>query len=283
MAGILITGCSSGFGLATALRFAEAGDQVFATVLAAREADTLDRARIEQGLPIVVLELDVTDPRSGKRTVDEILERSGRIDVLVNNAGRVVIAPVEETGDNETRVIFETNFFGALHMMQAVLPAMRMQESGTIVNVSSVSAALPAPFYGIYAATKQALEAVSEALWVELAPFGIRVVIVEPGNYRTKILEHAVPAEQFNESSPYWSEYRGLTQGAREFYGQMAEAERVGDPAEVADAIFDAVRSDDPPLRMTAGTDAELMRQVDREEFASMLRNWVRVDVNEKR
>jgi NAD(P)-dependent dehydrogenase (short-subunit alcohol dehydrogenase family) len=281
MAEIVITGCSSGLGLATALRFAEAGDRVFATVLDASEADALDRARTEQGLPIVVLELDVTDPRSRTRTLSEILERSGRIDALVNNAGRVVIAPVEETGDDETRTIFETNFFGALAMTRAVLPTMRAQASGTIVNVSSVSAVLPAPFYGIYAATKQALEAVSEALWVELAEFGIRVVIVEPGNYRTQILDHAVPAGEFNEASPYWSPYQGLTNGAREFYRQMPEADRVGNPREVADAVLDAVRSDHPLLRRTVGVDAELMRRVDREDFGSMLRDWVRANVDE--
>jgi NAD(P)-dependent dehydrogenase (short-subunit alcohol dehydrogenase family) len=214
--------------------------------------------------------------------VDAVLEAAGRIDVLVNNAGRVLIAPVEETGDNETRAVFETNFFGALNMIRRVLPTMRQQGSGTIVNVSSVSAVMPAPFYGMYAATKHALEAVSEALWVEVAPFGIRVVIVEPGNYRTRILEHALPADRFNEASPYWSSYRGVMEAARDLYRQFPQAARVGDPNEVAEAILDAVRADDSALRRAVGADAEMMQQLDRETFGSMLRDWVRVPSDEQ-
>ena len=111
-----------------------------------------------------------------------------------------------------------------------------------IVNVSSMSARLPAPFYGLYAATKQALEAVSEALRVELAPFGIHVVVVEPGNFRTSILDHALHAPAFTEESPYWSFHGRMMNGAREFYDQFPDAARVGDPREVADAIEHAIR-----------------------------------------
>ena len=173
------------------------------------------------------------------------------------------------------RAVFDSNFFGALRMIRGVLPAMRRRGSGTIVNISSMSARLPAPFYGLYAATKQALEAVSEALRVELAPFGIHVVVVEPGNFRTSILDHALHAPGFTEDSPYWDFHGRMMNGAREFYDQFPDAARVGDPREVADAIEQALREAEPPFRLPIGADAEVMRQVEPEDFSALVRGWL--------
>jgi NAD(P)-dependent dehydrogenase (short-subunit alcohol dehydrogenase family) len=182
---------------------------------------------------------------------------------------------VEAIDDAVARAVFETNFFGALRMIRAVLPDMRRRGSGMIVNISSMSARLPAPFYGIYAATKQALEAVSEALRVELAPFGVQVMVVEPGNFRTSILEHARHVNGFTEQSPYWSFHDRMMNGARQFYDQFPEVARVGDPREVADAIERAVRAPDPPFRLPVGADAAVMEQMVPEDFSALLRGWL--------
>jgi NAD(P)-dependent dehydrogenase (short-subunit alcohol dehydrogenase family) len=272
---ILVTGCNSGIGLAAAVRLAEGGAHVFATVHHAAGADELELARDDRGLPITVLPLDVTDEESVARVLGTVADMTDGLDVLVNNAGKVVIAPVEEVDDAVARAVFDTNFFGALRMIRAVLPAMRRRGSGMIVNVSSMSARLPAPFYGLYAATKQALEAVSEALRVELAPFGIRVLVVEPGNYRTRILDHALHAPGFTEDSPYWAFHDRMMNGAHEFYDQFPDAARVGDPREVGEAIDRAIGAADPPFRLPVGTDAEAMQQFEAEGFSALVRRWL--------
>lgn len=270
-----MTGCNSGIGLATAVRFAEGGASVFATVHSANGTDALERARAERDLPITIVELDVTDDKSVGRALAAVGAASDGVDVLVNNAGRVVIAPVEDTDDEVARAVFDVNFFGALRMMRGVLPAMRRRRSGTIVNVSSMSAQVPAPFYGLYAATKKALEAVSDALRIELSTFGIRVLVVEPGNFRTSILDHALHAPAFTEESPYWKLHGGLMSGARDFYDQFPDVARVGDPREVADAIYQAVEAEEPPFRLPVGADAEVIRQLDPEEFGAMMRTFL--------
>jgi NAD(P)-dependent dehydrogenase (short-subunit alcohol dehydrogenase family) len=276
----LVTGCNSGIGLATAVRLAEGGAHVFATVHHSAGAESLERARDDGGLPITVLQLDVTDEESIARALASVATTTDCLDVLVNNAGRVVIAPVEEIDDDIARAVFDSNFFGALRLIRAVLPPMRRQGSGMIVNVSSMSARLPAPFYGLYAATKQALEAVSEALRVELAPFGIHVLVVEPGNFRTSILDHALHAPSFTEKSPYWSFHDRMMNGARQFYDQFPDAARVGDPREVADAIDDVIHLADPPFRLPVGSDAAAMQQIAPEDFSALVRGWLEVAVD---
>ncbi len=247
---------------------------MFATVHNSGDREGIDRAVADRALPLTVLALDVTDEESVARVLAAVAEAVGGVDVLVNNAGRAVIAPVEETDDAVCRAVFDTNFFGALRMIRGVLPAMRTRGSGTIVNVSSMSARMPAPFYALYAATKRALEAVSDALRVELAPFGIHVLVVQPGNFRTSILDHAFKASGFTEQSPYFK-FRGrLLSGGRELYDRFPDASRVGDPREVADAIHDALEAAEPPLRLPVGADAELMGSMDPDDFGAMVRGW---------
>ena len=165
MATILITGCSSGFGKLAALQFARKGDTVYASMRNTSKGKELEEARDSEKLKIELLQLDVTDEASVNTAVAKVIAEAGQIDVLVNNAGIGAHGPIEETDDDEAKEIFETNFFGALRTIRTVLPHMREKKAGTIVNVSSLAGRVGPPFDGIYAASKFALEAASEALY----------------------------------------------------------------------------------------------------------------------
>jgi NAD(P)-dependent dehydrogenase (short-subunit alcohol dehydrogenase family) len=169
----LVTGVSSGIGLATATRLLEEGFHTFGTI---RETSRV--SQVPSSLELI--RLDVRDEESVHAGVQAVLDRAGRLDALINSAGSVVFGSLEETSIDEAKELFETNFFGVLRLCQAVLPIMRRQNSGRIVNISSVLGFLPAPYMGIYAATKHAVEGYSESLDHEVRQFGIRVSVVEP-------------------------------------------------------------------------------------------------------
>jgi NAD(P)-dependent dehydrogenase (short-subunit alcohol dehydrogenase family) len=176
---VVVTGVSSGIGRAAAMRFASQGCRVFGTVRNPAKA---------QAIPgVALIELDVRDEVSIRRGVQSIIAQVSRIDVLVNSAGVTLLGAVEETSMDEARALFDTNFFGLLRMIHAVLPHMRQQRSGRIVNVSSVLGFLPAPYMGLYAASKHAVEGLSETLDHEVRPFGIRVALVEPSFTKTRL------------------------------------------------------------------------------------------------
>ncbi|HEX5361846.1 MAG TPA: oxidoreductase [Fluviicoccus sp.] len=176
---VIVTGVSSGIGKVTAEKFVERGCVVFGTVRNVGKAEHI------RGVELV--EMDVGNEESVKRAVQSVIARAGRIDVLVNNAGVSLLGSVEESTIKEAEDLFDTNFFGVLRTMQAVLPQMRTQGSGRIVNVSSVLGLLPAPYMGIYAASKHAVEGISETLDHEVRRFGIRVTLVEPAYTRTNL------------------------------------------------------------------------------------------------
>ena len=180
MGNILITGCSSGFGLLSAAHFARKGDRVFATLRDLARGLELERIRQAEDLAIEILQLDVLDSSSVEAAVKRA-EADGPIDALINNAGIEVRGSIEDISEQEARLQFDTNVHGALRMIRAVLPGMRQRGSGTIVNISSIGGLVGRPFGGLYAATKHALEAISEALYFEVQPFGVRVAVVEPG------------------------------------------------------------------------------------------------------
>ena len=263
MARVLVTGCSSGFGRATAVELTKRGHEVVAT---ARRPDTLADLDVAGRLA-----LDVNDDAS----VAAAVARAGTIDALVNNAGCSVSGPVESVPIDEVRRIFETNVFGALRMIQAVVPGMRARGSGVVVNISSVSGKVAQPLAGFYAATKHALEALSEALYFEIGHFGVRVVVIEPGYFRTSLganrREHGV-------DGPPYDELRDLA---------MALADKVGranapGPEVVAAAIADAVEKPDTPLRVPVGTDAEMVlatrAQLDDAAFEAAMRSMLDAD-----
>jgi NAD(P)-dependent dehydrogenase (short-subunit alcohol dehydrogenase family) len=247
----LITGASSGIGRATALHLAVRGFRVHATMRTPQAAgpSLVEQARSE-ALPITVSQLDVTDPASVARAVSAVLADSGHIDVLINNAGIGDLGPVEMVSEDDTRRMFETNVFGPLRMLRAVLPGMRARHHGTIVNVSSVAGRIVGGGNGMYAATKHALEAASEALALEVCQFGIRVAIIEPGFFATPIIDKATSALSGDVASPYAHVERrmgGIYQGAKPLSG---------DPQMVAEAIEQAITSDVPRLRTLVGLDA---------------------------
>lgn len=188
MSTILITGCSTGIGFSTATVVARSGHTVYATMRNPQRSPELGQLAESEGLPITILPMDVDSDESVKETIAQVLAQAGHIDVLVNNAGIAPIGSVEEMSIATFRTVMETNYFGTLRCLQAVVPGMRERQSGCIINVSSVAGKLYSPFQGAYSATKAAVEAISESLAAELQPFGIRVVLVEPGVMDTPIL-----------------------------------------------------------------------------------------------
>ena len=272
MATVLITGCSSGFGKLAALHFARKGDTVFASMRNTAKAGELEQAKQAESLPIEIVQLDVTDDASVEGAVRQVIDAAGGIDVLVNNAGLGHHGPVEETDDDEVKEIFETNFFGALRVTRAVVPKMRERKSGTIVNVSSLAGRVVAPYGGIYSASKYALEAASEALYYELHPFGIRVLLIEPGGFETAIESNRRLSRRFTEGSPYLE----LEQRFEQSLTRLPGGGERGDAQDVAEAIYNAVNTDQPKLRYLVGQDAQtiggLRQQMDDEQCEQAMR-----------
>jgi len=241
----LITGASSGFGRAIAEAALDRGDRVVAT---ARDPDQLSDLATADG--VHVIPLDVTDPEQRRGAVDGAIGAFGRIDVLVNNAGRTQVGAVEETTDAELRSLFELHFFAPVALTRAVLPHMRAQGGGAIVQMSSVGGQITAPGFGAYCATKFALEGITQALHDEVASFGIRTVIVEPGAFRTGLFR----PDAAYQSQPM-AEY-AQTVGPTRDYVSGGHRSQPGDPAKAAQAILAALDADEPPLRLALGGDA---------------------------
>jgi NAD(P)-dependent dehydrogenase (short-subunit alcohol dehydrogenase family) len=274
MSNVLITGCSSGFGLLTAQTFARRGDQVFATVRDLSTVAALREIRDAEELPISILQLDVRDAASIHSAVSAALD-GGPIHVLVNNAGYAFRAAVEEIDDDELLQQFDTNVFGIVRLVRAIAPAMRAHGCGVIVNVSSIVASAALPFAGAYSASKAAVSLLSEALHYELAPFGVRVAVVEPGPYpTTRFLPNSVLGRNATQTSPY-ADVRASYQPAI----SRLVASAPSDAQEVADAIYDAVYGDRPRLRYVVGRSAqqiaEKRQSSDFEEFERFLRSML--------
>jgi len=241
---ILITGCSSGFGLLTAARLAAEGHKVFATMRNLSKKDDLVGELSLRGGEAEILRLDVTDPDSIKTVVDNIEKKQGRIDVLANNAGYGIGGFFEDLDSDEIRAVMETNFFGVQNVTRAVLPLMRKEKKGLIINISSISGFCGFPGLGAYSASKWALEGFSESLFFELAPFGINVCLIEPGTYKTKIFfENRKYAKNFfNSKSPYY-------EISQEFQKKVNDNVKINanDPEEIAILIENLVNSDKTP------------------------------------
>lgn len=241
---VLVTGASSGIGRAIAERLAHNGFRVFG---AARGSSEI--SKYPAGVETV--RLDVRDAASVRSCVETIVGRAGRIDALVNNAGYALIGSIEETSIEEAKELFETNFFGVLRMSAAVLPRMREQNYGRIVNIGSVVGFVPAPYQGIYAASKHALEGYSESLDHEVRNFGIRVSVVEPGFTRTRIFQNAPvvtqPLEIYAQLRNRVTESvdRNITSG--------------GDPGRVASVVLRALTSRSPLARYPVGREARTL------------------------
>lgn len=265
-----VTGASRGFGRQLCELVLERGDAVVAT---ARDPS---RLAAELGPPerVLTAALDITDPDAASATVAGALERFGRIDVLVNNAGRGLIGAVEEASEAEVRAVFENNVFGTLAVTRAALPSMRERRSGTILNVSSVGGMASRSGGGIYAGTKFAIEGISEALRAELAPLGIRVVIVEPGAFRTDF--HDPGSIHFN--ARVIDDYASTAGEFRALAASTNHRQR-GDPRKAAAAMITAATAADPPQRLVLGSDALARIGAKLDQVRSDLDAWREVTV----
>ncbi len=253
----LVTGSSSGMGFATAIMLARAGIHTYASMRNLKKSKIITELASTENLPLQVVQLDVIDKKSVKEAITKIVTEKERIDVLVNNAGYGLFGSLEDISIEELKAQFETNFFGVIRVTQLVLPIMRKQKSGTIVNVSSVGGRIGLPVLSAYHSTKFALEGLSESMSYELEPFGIRVVIIEPGVIRTNIMNSSIIAKKAQDpKSPYFS----LIQKVENNFKLMMENES-SPPEEVAKAILGVVTSENPQLRYTVGNDAATMIQ----------------------
>ena len=242
-----ITGASSGFGTAFAQFAIERGDNVVAT---ARNVSKLEALVASAPGRILAVKLDVTHSADIQPAIDAAIKRFGRIDYLFNNAGYGVVGAMEETSDAELRAVMDTNFFGAAAVTRAVLPVMRAQRSGAIVNISSMGGQMSFEGVGAYSATKFALEGMSEALALEVKPFGIKVLIVEPGAFRTDF-----GGASALRSMPVNAAYKDILGNIRNVLHDMHGAQP-GDPAKAARAVVQALEAEVTPLRLQLGADS---------------------------
>jgi NAD(P)-dependent dehydrogenase (short-subunit alcohol dehydrogenase family) len=243
----LITGAGRGMGVEFARAALAAGDNVVAT---GRDSDTV-RSAVGEHENLLVTALDVTDPHSAEDAAAAAIERFGRIDVLLNNAGSFLAGFFEELTTEQVRAQIETNLFGPMTVTRAVLPVMRRQRSGLVIAISSGAGVVGSPSGSAYAASKFALEGWMEALTGEVQPFGIRAMIVEPGFFRTELLTPA--STTFNELSI--DDYDEARAEVNAFWTSM-NGKQAGDPVKLARALVQLADSTEPPLRWTAGEDA---------------------------
>jgi NAD(P)-dependent dehydrogenase (short-subunit alcohol dehydrogenase family) len=251
---VLVTGARSGFGLLTAVSAARAGHTVYAGL---RDLDTAGKLREAAAeLDVTPVQLDVTKPDDRRSVVADIVARHGAVDALVNNAGIAVGGPLEELADDEMRRLFEVNVFGLWALTNEVLPSMRERGGGVIVNVSSMAGRMTLPGLGAYGATKHAVTGMSEALRHEVRGFGVRVALVEPGPYKTDILERnrGVGRDVGDAESPYADLVARMERLEAKF------APRAGDAQDVADRIVEILADPDPTFRHPMGPTTAVRR-----------------------
>jgi len=261
----LITGASRGIGAELASAALAAGDYVVAT---ARDPRRIVE-RFGDSEALLPVALDVTSEGSIAAAVAAAIERFGRIDVLVNNAGYGVIGAVEETSAEDVRRLYETNVFGLLAVTRAVLPVLRTQRSGHVINLSSVGGYRSGPGFGVYCSTKFAVEGLSEALHAELAPLGIAVTVVEPGYFRTEFLE----AKSVVETDSTIADYAD-TAGKVRAFARSVSLQQPGDPVRLAQAVVALTRAGEPPLRLPLGSDTVAAIEAKHAFVAKELEAW---------
>lgn len=279
MKNAVITGTSTGIGLTTSLHMARNGYRVFAGMRNVAKADALQATAKAEALPIEIVQLDICDPDSVAAAFASVQE-TGPVDVLVNNAGIGGASPLELTPEAEHKQMFETNYFGAVRCIQAVLPSMRERGSGCIVNITSAVGLQATPNQIAYSASKWALECLGEALAHEVYRFGVRVVNVEPGVIMTNIFENSAEQTRYEKTSPYQPIMR---RNGKVF---AAGFKRAVPPERVAEVILQAIETDDYQLRWPVGPDAEGLlaarHRVSSEEWVRMGDNLSDEEYNAK-
>ncbi|MEM1254213.1 MAG: oxidoreductase [Cyanobacteria bacterium P01_H01_bin.21] len=267
----LITGCSTGFGRALAEAVLQQGDSLIAT---ARNPEQLQPLIEDYPKTSMAVRLDVTSSQDIQVAVNIAIATFGRIDVLVNNAGHGLIAALEEVSDVEIQQFFETNFFGALRLTRIVLPLMRQQGSGHIVNMSSTAGLVGFGGSSLYCGAKFALEGTSEALAKEVEPFGIKVTLIEPGAFRTDFNGRSLAAAKQSVAA-----YATVSGASLQWFKEM-DGQQPGNPAKAAQAIIQAVESPHPPMRLALGTDAIHLIQKKLEWVKADLDAWQQLSVS---
>jgi short-subunit dehydrogenase len=275
----LITGCSSGIGYETSILLAKNGFKTYATMRNTDKGNKLKEISDKENLDLKIIKLDVTDDYSIKNAINEIVEETDRIDVLVNNAGNNIAGAVEDLSIEEFKEQFETNFFGLIRVIKGVLPIMRKQNSGIIVNLSSIVGKMAIPLNSAYVSSKFAVEGFSESIRYELEDFGIKVILIEPGVIKSNFYENIKMAK--NSLMDPTSVYQPITQKIFEAFLPMLE---YAFPTKiVADAILEAVTSDKPHIRYAVGDDAKSIIEARKKLSDKEFEKWVKEGFFEKK
>lgn len=267
----LVTGSSSGIGFETALALARGGYHTYATMRDTKKGDRILEIAKKENLQIRVVELDVNNENTIKKAIKVILDEKKRIDVLVNNAGYFLVGCLEDLTISDLKDQFETNFFGVVRTIQAVLPTMRSQKSGTIVNVSSVAGRIGFPVTPGYISSKFALEGLSESMRYELFPFGIKTIIIEPGVIKTNLFS------TLKKITKPDSAYKDITDKVMK--GLLMMSEMGTPPQEVASTIIKAVTSDNPLPRYPVGNDAIMFLEARKDKTDIEFENYIKKEL----
>jgi len=267
----VVTGSSTGIGYETSLILARNGFLTYATMRNLNKSESIESITTKENLPIHIKQLDVTDDTSVKNAVEAISSETGRIDILVNNAGYGLNGAFEDLAMDEIKAQYETNLFGLIRTTQAVLPIMRRQKSGTVINISSGVGRFGLPGSSAYVSTKFAVEGLSESMSYELEPFGIKVVLVEPGVIKTNFVDGMVIARKSQDpKSPYSQIIQKMVTGLEEMMKNGSS------PDLVAKVVLNAAINENPSLRYLAGNDVEQLleskRKMPDEEFYKMMK-----------
>ena len=269
----LVTGCSSGIGLETALALARDGFYTFATMRDLTKTEKIEEAIKKENLNVEILELDVDNEESASTAIEAILGKKQRIDVLVNNAGYGMWGTVEDLSVDEFKEQFETNFFSIIRLIHKIAPIMRKQGSGDIVNISSVAGRIGFPVSPAYISSKFALEGLSESLRFELMPFGVNVIIIEPGVIKTNFFNSMKMAEKSNKNS----EYNEITE--KVISGVKMMADMGTPPNEVANTVVKALKEEKPLPRYVVGNDAMMFLEAKKMKTDIEFENYLKKEL----
>lgn len=275
----IITGCSSGIGYETSILLAKNGFKTYATMRNTDKGNKLKEIAEKENIDLQIIKLDVTDDHSIKNAINEIVQETSRIDVLVNNAGNNIAGAVEDLSIEEFKEQFETNFFGLIRVTKEVLPIMRKQRGGIIVNLSSIVGKIAIPLNSAYVSSKFAVEGFSESIRYELEDFGIKVILIEPGVIKSNFYENIKMSK--NSLTDPTSPYQPITQKIFEAFLPMLQ---YAFPTKiVADVILEAVTSDNPEIRYTVGDDAKSINEARKKRSDKEFENWVKEGFFEKK
>lgn len=267
----VVTGSSSGIGYETALIFARNDFKTYATMRDIQKSESLNSVAEKEPLSIKIVQLDVTNDNSINTAIKTIYDESGKIDVLVNNAGYGSVGAFEDIPMEEIKSLYETNFYGLIRVTKAVLPIMRKQRSGKIINISSGAGRFGFPTGSIYVSSKFAIEGLSESLAYEVDPFGIKVILIEPGVIKTNFFNASIITKKsLDPNSPYFKMFKDMDSE----FSKMIE--HASTPDLVAQTVFEAATSSNPKLRYPAGNDVKQLldskKNMTDEEFFEMMK-----------